>query len=828
MNVSPWNHHDNQHNEGNMQDHLLLKHTINKVSRSFILNSLTFAIAAISHCVYAQDVAPNLAISTTERSPEKTTANDLSKLETIVVNVRRRAEEEQKVPATVTVIKGNELEEAKIYQVQDLQQLLPNFTSQFIHARQSSVAIRGIGNNTANEGLESSVGIYLDNVYLGLPGQAVFDLLDIEQIDLLRGPQGTLFGKNTTAGVLNISSKKPVFHPEKRVELSMGERGYHQVKAMLNQPMSDDVAVRLSAYTTHDDGWVKNTYTGKDLNEINRSGLRGQLLYQPDDQLSLRVIAEHNQEDSSTGSLIPYSFGPWNPTGNAKSYLPFGVSGSNATTYADRVTLLGAKNIKRNPKDFAVDFDAAQQSKIKQSAVSAELNWQFENGLKLTSITAWRDWNFKPKNDLDFTRLNGVTGGFNVDQNQFSQEVRLTSPTNQIFDYVLGAYYYYQDINNHNTYKTGTDALAATTSLPNNAYLSGLGHSKTDSYAIFGQSTWHVMPKFDLTTGLRFTSERKSGQIQQANIQPIIYSVLSPLFRTYDTGHLHRSDHSLAGLITASYQFNSDILSHVTVSPGEESGGYNLNSVATPAAVLGNSALNVNPEKVRNIEIGLKNSLLDNRLFININGFLTKVKDYQSVTTIAIDNQYLNLLTNVGDLTSKGIELELKAQLNRQFSVNFNTAYTDAKFDSGTAPTPFETFNGVGGTTDSGYGKGSRDISGNHVNGAPRWTAHLALQHQHEVFANAEHYSLINYSWRSETYADANNSIYSKIPSYGVLNLVSGLRFPQGDNTIDVSIWAKNILDEHYFLGLVNSGNGGYTASAAEPRTIGASLKYSF
>ncbi|MFW2036835.1 TonB-dependent receptor plug domain-containing protein [Acinetobacter junii] len=194
MNVSPWNHHDNQHNKANMQDHLLLKHTINKVSRSFILNSLTFTIAAISHCVYAQDVAPNLAISTTERSPEKTTANDLSKLETIVVNVRRRAEEEQKVPATVTVIKGNELEESKIYQVQDLQQLLPNFTSQFIHARQSSVAIRGIGNNTANEGLESSVGIYLDNVYLGLPGQAVFDLLDIEQIDLLRGPQGTLFG----------------------------------------------------------------------------------------------------------------------------------------------------------------------------------------------------------------------------------------------------------------------------------------------------------------------------------------------------------------------------------------------------------------------------------------------------------------------------------------------------------------------------------------------------------------------------------------------------------------------------------------------------------
>lgn len=813
---------------------LLLKNTISKASRTFILSSLTLAIAVISQGSYAEDLTQEkyseVSVPIATKSAQATNDNDKNalQLDRIVVTARRRVEEAQKVPAPITVLQGKQLEEAKIYQIQDLQQQLPNFTSQFIHARQSSVAIRGIGNNTANEGLESSVGIYLDNVYLGHPGQAVFDLLDIEQIDLFRGPQGTLFGKNTTAGVLNISSRQPVFHREGSTEVSMGERGYYQIKGMFNQPLSDGVAVRVSAYTTHDDGWIKNTYTDKDLNDINRYGVRGQILYQPDDQLSLRVIAEHNQEDSSTGSLIPYSFGPWNPTGNIKSYLPFGVTGSNATTYADRVTLLGAKNIKRHPNDFEVDFNAEQQSKINQNAVSAELNWQFDNGLKFTSITAWRDWIFKPKNDLDFTRLDGVTGGFNVDQNQFSQEVRLASSANKTFDYVLGAYYYYQDIKNNNSYKTGTHALAATTSLPNNAYLSGLGHSKTNSHAIFGQSTWHVMPKFDLMVGLRLTSERKSGQVQQANIEPIIYTMLSPLFKAYDTGHLRRTDHSLASLVTASYQFDPDVLGFVTLSTGEKSGGYNLNSVATPAAVLGNSALNVNPEKARNIEIGLKNSLLDNRLFININGFLTKVKDYQAVTTIAVDNQYLNLLTNIGDLTSKGIELELKAQLNRQFSVNFNAAYTNATFDSGTAPTPFEIFNGPGGTTDSGYGKGSRDISSHHVNGAPRWSTHLALQHQHEVLTNAEHYSLVNYSWRSETYADANNSMYSKIPGYGVLNLVSGLRFPQGDNTIDVSIWAKNIFDERYYLGLVNSGNGVYTASAAEPRTIGASIKYGF
>ena len=809
-------------------DHASIKKVVFRTSTPFIFNSLALSIIAVSQNVYAQDVTTDQSLPIIQKQLKVNNASDVLQLDPIVVNARRREEEQQKVPAPIAVIKGSTLEEGKIYQVQDLQQQLPNFTSQFIHARQSSVAIRGIGNNTANEGLEGSVGIYLDNVYLGRPGQAIFDLLDIEQIDLLRGPQGTLFGKNTTAGVLNITSKQPVFYREGSAEISTGERGFQQIKGTFNQPLSDEVAVRVSAYGTHDNGWVKNTYTGEDLNEINRSGVRGQALYQPDDQVSLRVIVEHHQEDSSTGSVVPYSFGPWNPSGNPTSYLPLGVAGSNATTYADRVSLLGAQNIKRNPYDYTVDFDADQQSKVKQNAVSAELNWLFDNGFKLTTITAWRDWNFKPKNDLDFTHLNGITGGFDVDQNQFSQEVRLASPLSQTFDYVLGAFYYYQDISSHNVYNTGSKAFAITTAFPNNAYLAGIGQSTTDSYALFGQSTWHTTAKFDLTTGIRLTSERKSGQVQQADIQPTFYTALNPLFRAYDSGNLSRTDNSVAGLLTASYQFYPDILGFITLSTSEKSGGYNINSVATPAAILGNDALNIDPEKARNLEIGLKTSWLNDRLFININGFLTKVKDYQAVTTIAVNDQYFNLLTNVGDLTSKGIEFDLKAQLNRQFAVILNASYTDATFDSGTAPTPFEIFNGKGGTTNSGYGKGSRDISGNQVNGAPRWTSNITLQHQHDVFANAKHYSLMNYGWRSETYAEVNNSIYSKIPSYGVLNLTTGIRLPHGHNEIDLSIWAKNALDKHYFLGLVNSGNGMYTGSAAQPRTIGASIKYSF
>ncbi|MFL9710707.1 TonB-dependent receptor [Methylobacillus sp. Pita1] len=764
-----------------------------KLSKPFVISSIALAIHAAFNPAYAEENDPAVSVG------KESEAQAENQLGSITVTARRRTEKEQDVPAPITVIKGEQLEATKIYQVQDLQQLLPNFTSQFIHARQSSVAVRGIGNNTANEGLEGSVGIYLDNVYLGRPGQAVFDLLDIEQIDLLRGPQGTLFGKNTTAGVLNITSRQPVFKEERTIEVSGGERGYRQLKAMINQPLSETVAVRVSAYDTHDDGWIKNTYNGKDLNEINRQGVRGQILIKPSETFNLRIIAEHNEEDSSTGTLIPYSFGPW-----------------RNTTYAQNAAALGAVNIARSPYDYKVDFDARQRSKVNQDALSAEANWDI-NGYKLTSITAWRDWKFSPENDLDFTRLPGLTGGFKVNEEQYSQEVRLASPLGEVYDYVVGAYYYHQNIDSNNAYETGASALALTAAYPPNASLAGKGTAKTDSYALFGQTTWHISQAFDLTGGLRYTVEKKEGRVNQQTINPAIYAGLSPLFRAYDTGTLNRRDESIAGLLTASYRFTDDILGFVTYSTGEKSGGFNVNSVATPAAILGNQSLDIDPEKARNLEVGIKTTWLDNRLNINLNAFLTKLSDYQAITTTEYNGAYVGLLTNVGDLTSKGLELDIKIEPNKHVAATFNAAYTDATFDKGTAPTPFEE-----------GGVGYRTIAGNRVNGAPRWTANAGIQHRWNITDTVEHYTAANYGWRSETYADVNNSIYSRIPSYGIFNLSTGFRIPHGKNQWDLSIWAKNLFDKHYFLGLVNSGSNFYAGSAGQPRTVGASLRYDF
>ncbi|MCB5191694.1 TonB-dependent receptor [Methylobacillus arboreus] len=768
---------------------------------------------------------------------------EIHELEVTSVTARRRLEKEQDVPAAVSVVKGEQLEASRIYQLQDLPQLMPSLTAQFLQPRQSSIAIRGIGNNPANEGLEGSAGIYLDNVFLGRPGLAVFDLLDIEQVDLLRGPQGTLFGKNTTAGVLNITTRKPVFRPEYSVEASYGSRDYEQYKVMLNQPVNEMAAFRISAYKTHDDGWVKNTYDGKNLNEINRTGVRGQLLLKPSASFNLRLIAEHNEEDSSVGALVPYSYGPWTPnsfifagihpiTGqpvfapdNSRN-LPAGTPGSNATDGLSHANNLGASNRNYDPKDYKVTVDGKQRTRAKQDALSAEANWDL-NGYILTSITAWRQWEFQPDNDLDRTDLYAVNGGVDVRHKQYSQEIRFASPLSDVFDYVAGAYYYYQDVSNHEQYVTGPDAFALTTIYPDNSAFSGSGYAKTHSYALFGQVTWHLTEKFDLTAGLRATLEKKEARVVQNQITPLP-PLLHPLLDHYDTGVQRQKDESLSSLLTASYWLNDHVLGYATYSASEKSGGFNINGVASPGAVLGAAALNIDPEKARNLELGIKSSWLDQRVIANASLFLTKVSDYQASTGASINGTYTGLLTNAGDLTSKGVEFDLRALVNKHLSLGLNGAYTDATFDRGTAPTPAEEFDGPGGTVNSGYGKGTRSIAGNQVNGASRWTLSSNANLRWNVADNLEHYGTVQYSWRSESYGDVNNSEYSKIAGYGILNFSTGLRVTNGKHRWDLSLWARNLLDKRYFLGVTNAGSNLYVGSAGQPRTIGASLRYDF
>lgn len=746
-------------------------------------------------------------------------------LQTVTVTARRREENAQDVPAPVTAVSGKQLEQQRIDKVQDLQQTLPNVNAAFIHARQSSIAVRGIGNNPANEGLEASVGLYLDNVYLGRPGMAVFDLLDIEQVDLLRGPQGTLFGKNTTAGVLNISTRQPQFIDERSAEVSVGQHGYRQLKTVLNKPVNDTTAVRLSVYKSHLDGFVKNLADGDDKSGYDRTGLRGQVLYKPDAKFSLRLIGEYNKEDSDNAYIL-YSYGPTNAAGS---------------TVLDRFSGI-ATGLKINPAVYEVNINAPQNFQIRQGGLSAEANWELANGHKLTSITAARKWNFNPHNDLDFTNADGFRdGGFNVKDWQFSQEVRLASAKSTSLDYVVGAYAFRQDINNENFGEYGqytADALGRPIALRpvfNNLKTVSYGNTRTDSLAVFGQGTLHLDTTTDVTAGLRLTQEEKEGNVRRdpwtdtVSSAPVLAAVtdtrnLPALFGAWDSGKLQRKDNSIAGNVTVSKKLAPEFLGYVGLSTGSKSGGFNINGVGS-GPLTGAESLQVEPEKAQNLEIGFKSQWLNRRLTFNANAYLTRVTGYQT-NSYVLDPGGLPraAIINAGSVKAKGVEFDLAARPTRTLTVAVNGSYNDARYVSFTrAPAALENNFGTGNG-------GFADLSGQPLNGAPRWTLNTNVRQTFRISDTRAAYVGGSYGWRSGSYGDLSNSKYSWIPAYGLLNLAAGYQVTVGDTRWDLSLWARNVTDKRYYLAVNNNPSlaGTYYGAPGQSRTVGVTLKADF
>ncbi|MEF2489297.1 TonB-dependent receptor [Pseudomonas aeruginosa] len=728
----------------------------------------------------------------------------------VTVTARRREEDSQKVPTPITVLGGETLEAQRISRVQDLQQVLPSVNVAYIHARQSSVAVRGIGNNPASDGLEGSAGIYLDNVYLGRPGMAVFDLLDIEQLELLRGPQGTLFGKNTTAGVLNISTRAPTFTAERTVEVSGGQDGYFQGRGTVSGPLGETLAGRLSAYRTRDDGYIKNIHDDNYLNGGERQGARGQLLFEPNEDFSLRWIADYNEEDSSNGSMVVYG---------------------GAERFWQRAALVGASPL-RDPQRRKVNINGRQHVSVHQGGSSLEANWNLAGGYRLTSISAYRYWHFTPANDeqLNVSAINDT--GVEVHDRQFSQEIRLASPTGGAFDYVVGAYAFRQNLGNKTFTSYGPLAdlylLGANLGALNDTYSKANGKIETDSFALFAQGTWHLTERLDFTAGLRGTYEEKNAKVERfaplggAAVGGVGAAVRNGQLCAYDSGDLSQYNFAPSALLSLSYQFSDDLLGYASLSHGEKSGGVNLAVGSAPSA--GADSLLVGPERANDAELGLKSTLFDRRLLLNANLFWTGIHGYQATTLYQApgSTQLVQVLANAGSVRSRGLEFEATALPLRGLTLNFNGSYNDVTYLSfKDAPCPAEVSTRPGAPS-------SCDLTGQRVVGASKWIANLNGEYQWRLDDRFQPYVSASYAYRSAAEGTLDNSDLSKIDGYALVNLAAGLRSDLGDGQLDTSVWLKNAFDKDYYLSAFASINGSYTASVGQPRTLGVSLRYDF
>lgn len=745
-----------------------------------------------------------------ERPADNPKAEEDVALQKVTVTARRREENAQDVPTPITTLGGENLEAQRIYKVQDLQQVLPSVNVAFIHARQSSVAVRGIGNNPASDGLEGSAGVYLDNVYLGRPGMAVFDLLDIEQLELLRGPQGTLFGKNTTAGVLNISTRAPTFSPERTVEVSGGQDGYFQAKGTVNGALTDTLAARLSAYRTRDDGFIKNIHTGDDLNGGERQGVRGQLLFKPNDDFNLRWINDYNEEDSSTGTMVVY--------------------GAPAR-YWQRAALAGASPV-RDPDDRKVNIDGRQNVSVHQGGSSVEANWNLAGGYTLTSISAYRYWHFTPANDESLNVPALLNTGVEVHDRQFSQEIRLASPTGGAFDYVVGAYVFNQNLGNKSFTDYGSRAdlflLGANLNAFNNVSTQANGKIETDSYALFAQGTWHLTDRLDFTAGLRGTYEEKDAKVERfapvggAAVSGQAAAIRAAQLGAYDSGDLSLHNAAPSFLLNLAYKFDDDLLGYASLAHGEKSGGVNLAVGSAPVA--GADSLVVGPERANDAELGFKSTLLDNRLQLNANLFWTGIHGYQATTLYQApgSTNVVQVLANAGSVRSRGLEFEATALPLRGLTLRFNGSYNDVTYLSfKDAPCPGEVSTAPGAPA-------TCDLTGERVVGASKWIANLSGEYTWQLENRIEPYLTASYAYRSEAEGTLDNSDLSKIDSYGLVNLSAGVRRDLGDGQVDASIWVRNATDTDYYLSAFAYLNGAYTASVGAPRTAGVSLRYDF
>ncbi|RZM11303.1 MAG: TonB-dependent receptor, partial [Sphingomonas sp.] len=367
----------------------------------------------------------------------------------IVVTARRRSESVQKVPIAMSVIGGTALAETGAYNVGRLTQLQPTLQFYSTNPRNSAANIRGLGApfGLTNDGIEQGVGIYVDQVYYSRIASATFDFTDTDRIEVLRGPQGTLYGKNTTAGAINVISLKPSFEPEGRVELTGGNLDFFQGKASVSGPLVDDkVAIRLSTSITTRRGTIYNVRQQEWQNSQDNQSYRAQILWRASPSLDLTLYGDYNRQ---------------NPNCCVQYYARVGATQRPANRqYADLAAAQGYVVPSTDPFDRLTDVDSDLRAKQELGGLSLVANWDV-GPATLTSVTAWRFWHWLPSNDRDFIGLPITTVSANPSQqSQFSQELRIASNGTRTIDYVLGAFYFYQTIDTQGLQVQGPAASA--------------------------------------------------------------------------------------------------------------------------------------------------------------------------------------------------------------------------------------------------------------------------------------------------------------------------------------------------------------------------------
>lgn len=745
----------------------------------------------------------------------------------VMITARRRQESAQEVPIPISVIGGALVEDAGAFNVNRLKELVPTVQLYSSNPRNTTLNIRGVGSTfgLTNDGIDPGVGFYVDGVYFARPAVTTLDFIDVERIEVLRGPQGTLFGKNTTAGAFSITTRRPSYTPGGTVELSYGNYGFIQAKSSVTGPLGTKAAMRFSFSGTQRDGVLEHVVTGTPVNDLNNLGARLQLLYEPSDKVSILVTGDATRQ---------------RPNGYAQ--VVAGVVRTQRAEFRQFENIiadLGYDLPSRDPFDRRIDHDAPWRSGNDLGGVAVNVDAELGPGT-LTSTSAWRYWIWDPSNDRDFTGLPVLNKSQAPSRHRnWSQEVRYAGDFSERLTGVIGLYAIGQELRSDPVH-TEESGPAQWRFIQNNTnplwqtpgLLDGYGietRSKLTSFsgAVFAQLDWEVVKRLHVLPGIRFNYDDKAVDYERRAYGGLQTDdpALIALQRSVYSDQAFQADaqeDNLSGQLTVSFKANEKLNLFATYSTSFKPVGVNLGGLPTQAGEPLLDLAVIKPEFVRHWELGWKWSP-GRTTILNATFHHTDITDYQTLVQTAQLGVNRGYLANADQVRVIGVEVDASWRGLDWLAVYGALAWTEGiyvRFPN--APVPLE---------ETGAPVAFKDISGGQLPGISPWAGSLGGEittRGGRLLGKAGQTFLgIDVFGRSRFSSSPSPSLYLNIDGYALLNARLGFRANEG---LTVFLWARNLLDQDYHEQLLPAaGNAGHYGSVlGDPRTYGLTLRTMF
>jgi iron complex outermembrane receptor protein len=841
-----------------------------------------FMVLAASPAALAQQV-PAPAASAVISSPAGEVA-PVSVLDQVVITATKREQTLQDVPISVSVTSAATIEKAHITDLIDLQSVVPSLkVQQFNAVGQTNFVIRGFGNGSGNDGIESSVGVFVDGVYRSRTSSALDDLPEVQRIEVLRGPQSTLFGKNVSAGAIVIVTAKPEFKFGGTASLDLGSYNLRQERASVTGPISDTLAFRVSASNHTRDGYLQNDVTGSRVNDRDRQSIRGDVLWKPSRDLLVRVIGDYNRINETCCGVVPLFAGPATQFIGAPPPSGLGHAvGDPAARFNDHLV-----------------FNTDPTNRLTGKGLSAQVDWKSAVGT-LTSITAQRKQTNASTQDVDFTAADLANKNQANDISTFSQELRFASTGEGPARWLVGAYFQKEKLHTGVDTSFGNDirgfadglsgpvpaallgalppALRAALTGRSNVYAlellqslvtpsitpgatyfqAGQGISdhytmNQDSYSIFGNLDYEVTDNLTITGGLAYLRDRKrassdvnlSDKFSSLNLQnipqfspiglpPNLYGPLGGLQFFYGNTPNHGpvnfpnsnesgslSGNKLTETLRAAYNFGQ-FDAYASYTTGWKAGAFNLSSDSRPpdANGVGRTA---GPENVAAYEFGLKTAFRGG--FATLAVFNQSIEGFQS-------NAYTGTgysLVNAGKESTRGFELDGGYQATSWLALTGAATYLSAKYDSFTQA-PCVSFDTVRCPTDQATGltPNSRDLSGDRPAGIPKWTISTSATVTHNFGNDYSGFVRGEFDYTSKTRLV--ETAPADLSTYGQRNVNASIGLSNRPHHYEVMLWARNLLDYRTIIAAFPTvaQTGSYSGFPNQPRTFGVTLRTRF